>query len=105
MRLHEITNKKERVDEVLPALVPLAVKAGTLAARTALPHVVRYGKKAWDYGKKFLPVLKKAKGTLHGIGSKVHAAGEIGKKIVKKSPPTPGDGSELNKTWLWNRSG
>jgi len=95
MRLHEITNKKEQVDEWgIPAAA--ASMAGT-AIRLA-PHVLKYGKKAYDYGKKFLPVLKKAKAVTHGIGPKVHAAGEIGKKIVKKSPPTPGDGSELDKT-------
>ena len=94
MKINEVITKKERVDEVLPALVPLAVTA----ARTALPYALRYGKKAYDYGKKLLPVMKKAKAASHGIGSKVHAASEIGKKIVKKSPPTPGDGSELDKT-------
>jgi hypothetical protein len=94
MKINEVITKKERVDEVLPALVPLAVTA----ARTALPYALRYGKKAYDYGKKLLPVMKKAKAASHGIGSKVHAAGEIGKKIVKKSPPTPGDGSEIDKT-------
>ena len=83
MKINEVITKKERVDEVLPALVPLAVTA----ARTALPYALRYGKKAYDYGKKLLPVMKKAKAASHGIGSKVHAASEIGKKIVKKSPP------------------
>ena len=58
----------------------------------------RYGKKAWDYGKKLLPGLKKAKAASHGLGGKIHAAGEVGKKIVKKSPPSPGDVSEFAKT-------
>ncbi len=93
MKINEVITEKERVDELAP-LIPLAVTA----ARTALPYALRYGKKAYDYGKKLLPVMKKAKAASHGIGSKVHAAGEIGKKIVKKSPPTPGDGSEIDKT-------
>jgi len=93
MKINEVITKKERVDELAP-LIPLAVTA----ARTALPYALRYGKKAWDAGKKLLPVMKKAKAASHGLGSKVHAATEIGKKIVKKSPPTPGDGSELDKT-------
>jgi len=87
VNLHE----KERVDEVLP-LVPLAITAARLAAPHVvknLPKLAKYGKKAWDYGKKFLnpDVAKKTKGALHGLGSKAHAAGEVGKKIVKKSPP------------------
>ena len=94
MKINEVITKKERVDEVLPAVIG----AGIHAARLAAPYVLRYGKKVYDAGKKLLPVMKKAKAASHGIGSKVHAAGEIGKKIVKKSPPTPGDGSELNKT-------
>jgi len=93
MKINEVITEKERVDELAP-LIPLAVTA----ARTALPYALRYGKKAWDAGKKLLPVMKKAKAASHGLGSKVHAATEIGKKIVKKSPPTPGDGSELDKT-------
>jgi len=48
----------------------------------------------WKGIKHVLPYLKKVK----GIGTKAHMAGEIGKKIVKKSPPTPGDGSEIDKT-------
>ena len=95
MKINEVITEKERVDELAP-LIPLAVTA----ARTALPYALRYGKKAWDAGKKLLPVMKKAKAASHGLGSKVHAATEIGKKIVKKSPPTPGDGSELDKTTM-----
>ena len=94
MKINEVITKKERIDEVLPAVIG----AGIHAARLAAPYVLRYGKKVYDAGKKLLPVMKKAKAASHGIGSKVHAAGEIGKKIVKKSPPTPGDGSELDKT-------
>ena len=107
-----IPEDKKQVGEAI-FLAP-AVAA---AARVAAPHVVKnlpklakYGKKAWDYGKKFFnpDVVKKTKGTLHGLGSKghlavdvgrkageigkkvgpkVHAAGEVGKKIVKKTPP------------------
>ena len=94
MKINEVITKKERVDEVLPAVIG----AGIHAARLAAPYALRYGKKAWDYGKKLLPGLKKAKAASHGLGGKIHAAGEVGKKIVKKSPPTPGDGSELAKT-------
>jgi hypothetical protein len=86
MKINEVITKKERVDEILPVLAPLAPLAMT-AARAALPHVVRYGKKAYDYGKKFLPVMKKTKGALHGTGAKIHAATEIGKKVIKKTPP------------------
>ena len=94
MKINEVITKKERVDEVLPAVIG----AGVHAARLAAPYALRYGKKAWDYGKKLLPGLKKAKAASHGLGGKIHAAGEVGKKIVKKSPPTPGDGSEFAKT-------
>ena len=94
MKINEVITKKERVDEVLPAVIG----AGIHAARLAAPYALRYGKKAWDYGKKLLPGLKKAKAASHGLGGKIHAAGEVGKKIVKKSPPTPGDGSEFAKT-------
>ena len=59
--------------------------------------MLKYGKKAWDAGKKFLPVLKKAKAA-GNIGHKVHAGTEIVKKGFKRSPPTHGDGSELAKT-------
>ena len=93
MKINEVITKKERVDELAP-LVPLAVTA----ARTALPYALRYGKKAWDAGKKLLPVMKKAKAASHGLGSKVHAGTEIVKKGIKRSPPTHGDGSELDKT-------
>ena len=95
MKINEVITKKERVDELAP-LIPLAVTA----ARTALPYALRYGKKAWDVGKKFLnpDVAKKTKGALHGLGSKVHAGTEIVKKGIKRSPPTHGDGSELDKT-------
>ena len=79
MRLYEITNKKERVDEVLPAVIGGVVRAA--------PYV-------WKGIKHSLPYLKKLK----GVGPKVHAATEIGKKAVKRSPPTHGDGSELDKT-------
>jgi hypothetical protein len=95
MKLHEIVNEKEHVDEWgIPAAV---ASAGATAVRLA-PTLVKYGKKAYDYGKKALPFLKKAKGALHGIGSKVHAGTEIVKKGIKRSPPTHGDGSELAKT-------
>ena len=90
MKINEVITKKERVDEVLPAIIGGAVRLA--------PYALRYGKKAWDYGKKLLPGLKKAKAASHGLGGKIHAAGEVGKKIVKKSPPTPGDGSEFAKT-------
>ena len=93
MKINEVITKKERVDELAP-LIPLAVTA----ARTALPYALRYGKKAWDAGKKLLPVMKKAKAASHGLGSKVHAGTEIVKKGIKRSPPTHGDGSELDKT-------
>jgi hypothetical protein len=56
MKINEVITEKERVDELAP-LIPLAVTA----ARTALPYALRYGKKAWDAGKKLLPVMKKAK--------------------------------------------
>jgi hypothetical protein len=78
MKINEVINEKERVDEVLPAIIGGAVRAA--------PYV-------WKGVKHVLPYLKKLK----GIGTKAHMAGEIGKKIVKKSPPTPDDGSELAK--------
>ena len=112
MKINEIITEKERVDEV-PLLIPAAMAAARVAAPHVvknLPKLVKYGKKAWDYGKKFFnpDVAKKTKGALHGLGSKGHlavdvgrkageigkkvgpkiqAAGEVGKKIVKKSPP------------------
>tara|TARA_B100000949_G_scaffold158743_1_gene139758 strand:+ start:240 stop:680 length:441 start_codon:yes stop_codon:yes gene_type:complete len=79
MKINEVITKKERVDEVLPAIIGGAVRLA--------PYALRYGKKAYDAGKKFLPVMKKAKAASHGIGSKVHAASEIGKKAIKKAPP------------------
>jgi hypothetical protein len=79
MKINEVITEKERVDEVLPAVIGGAVRAA--------PYV-------WKGIKHVLPYLKKVK----GIGTKAHMAGEIGKKIVKKSPPTPGDGSEIDKT-------
>lgn len=98
MKINEIITEKERVDEV-PLLIPAAMAAARVAAPLVvknLPKLAKYGKKAWDYGKKFFnpDVAKKTKGALHGLGSKGHLAvdvgrkaGEIGKKIVKKSPP------------------
>ena len=79
MKINEVITEKERVDEVLPAVIGGAVRMA--------PYV-------WKGIKHVLPYLKKVK----GIGTKAHMAGEIGKKIVKKSPPTPGDGSEIDKT-------
>jgi len=79
MKINEVITEKERVDEVLPAVIGGAVRAA--------PYV-------WKGIKHVLPYLKKVK----GIGTKAHMAGEIGKKIVKKSPPTHGDGSEIDKT-------
>ena len=79
MKINEVITEKERVDEVLPAVIGGAVRVA--------PYV-------WKGIKHVLPYLKKVK----GIGTKAHMAGEIGKKIVKKSPPTPGDGSEIDKT-------
>ena len=81
MKINEVITEKERVDEVLPAVIGGLIRAAP------------YLKKGWDAAKHSLPYLKKLK----GIGTKAHMAGEIGKKIVKKSPPTPGDGSELAK--------
>ena len=78
MKINEVITEKERVDELAP-LIGGAVRAA--------PYV-------WKGVKHVLPYLKKLK----GIGTKAHMAGEIGKKIVKKSPPTPGDGSEIDKT-------
>ena len=75
MKINEVITEKERVDEVLPAVIGGAVRAA--------PYV-------WKGIKHVLPYLKKVK----GIGTKAHMAGEIGKKIVKKSPPTSGDGSQ-----------
>ena len=112
MKINEIITEKERVDE-LAWFIPPAIAAARLATPHVvknLPKLVKYGKKAWDYGKKFFnpDVAKKTKGALHGLGSKghlamdvgrkageigkkvgpkVHAAGEVGKKIVKKTPP------------------
>jgi len=79
MKINEVITKKERVDEVLPAVIGGIVRAA--------PYV-------WKGIKHSLPYLKKLK----GVGPKVHAATEIGKKAVKRSPPTHGDGSELDKT-------
>ena len=78
MKINEVITEKERVDEVLPAVIGGAVRMA--------PYV-------WKGIKHVLPYLKKVK----GIGTKAHMASEIGKKIVKKSPPTHGDGSELAK--------
>ncbi|SVC70425.1 uncharacterized protein METZ01_LOCUS323279, partial [marine metagenome] len=57
MKINEVITKKERIDEVLPAVIG----AGIHAARLAAPYVLRYGKKVYDAGKKLLPVMKKAK--------------------------------------------
>ena len=56
MKINEVITKKERVDEVLPALVPLAVTA----ARTALPHVARA---AW----KHLPIKNILERSINGF--------------------------------------
>ena len=97
MKINEVITEKERVDE-LAWFIPPAIAAARLATPHVvknLPKLVKYGKKAWDYGKKFFnpDVAKKTKGALHGLGSKGHLAmdvgrkaGEVGKKMVKKSP-------------------
>ncbi len=87
MKINEVITEKERVDEVLPAIIGGAVRLA--------PYALRYGKKAWDYGKNFFnpDVAKKTKGALHlageigkKVGPKVHAAAEVGKKMVRNSP-------------------
>ncbi len=78
MKINEVITEKERVDELAPLI----------------GGVVRAAPYVWKGVKHVLPYLKKLK----GIGTKAHMAGEIGKKIVKKSPPTSGDGSEIDKT-------
>ena len=71
MKINEVITENDQVDEWgIPAVV---ASAGATAVRLA-PTVVKYGKKAWDYGKKFFnpDVAKKTKGALHGLGSKGH---------------------------------
>jgi hypothetical protein len=73
MKINEVITEKERVDEVLPLLVPAAIAGGKALAGHFTRHAVQHG-------------LKKLAG--------------LGAKVIKKAPPTPGDGSELDKTTM-----
>ena len=70
MKINEIITEKEQLDEVLP-LIPLAIAGGKAIAG-------HFGRHAIQHGAKKLATL--------------------GAKAIKKAPPTPGDGSELDKT-------
>ena len=56
MRLHEITNKKERIDEILPLLAPL-VPVGKAAIGWAAKHGLK--KLASQFGHKLPAVFRK----------------------------------------------
>ena len=80
MRLHEITNKKERLDEIAPALVALAPWLAN-AARVIGPQIYKWIAK---HGTK--KVASHLMNKIH-LGHKLHAVSDIGKKAIKKTPP------------------
>ena len=73
MRLHEITNKKERLDEIAPALVALAPWLAN-AARVIGPQIYKWIAK---HGTK--KVASHLMNKIH-LGHKLHAVSDIGKK-------------------------
>ena len=71
MKINEIINEKEQVDEVFPLLIPAGIAAGKAIAGHFGRHAIQHGAKK---------------------------LASLGAKAIKKAPPTPGDGSELGQT-------